>query len=188
VTEAGATVLVDDRERGTTPLSGPIVVAAGSHRLRIVKQGRVPFERRIDIAGQQTLEVDAELMQVVAPTAEPRPKRAPAPLRNASRTSRIEPAPAPAPAGVSPFVAVELGALVSPGLGGELAARCEGSCSAPLALGGGAFVAGGVAFSSGLDVGAEIGVLRLGASYEDRPDPIVPWDTPATVGQRTISR
>ena len=59
--EVGATVVVDGRPRGTTPLSAPIRVAAGTHILRATKEGFAPFERRIQVAGGEKVKVVAKL-------------------------------------------------------------------------------------------------------------------------------
>jgi hypothetical protein len=59
--EPGALVVVDGRERGTTPLPGPIRVSAGSHVVRVYKEGFSAFERRVDVAGAQAVAIDARL-------------------------------------------------------------------------------------------------------------------------------
>jgi len=57
----GATVVVDGRERGKTPLSGPIVVAAGTRVVRVSKEGYLPFEAKPIVAGKASVSVDAKL-------------------------------------------------------------------------------------------------------------------------------
>ncbi len=59
--EPGATIVVDGRTRGAYPPSAPLRVPAGSHVVRVYKDGFVPFERRVDVAGRQVLVVDAKL-------------------------------------------------------------------------------------------------------------------------------
>jgi hypothetical protein len=49
----GARVTIDGVDRGTTPLPGPVRLAAGSHTVRIMKDGFMPFETRIDLAGKR---------------------------------------------------------------------------------------------------------------------------------------
>ncbi len=61
VVEADATVLVDGVERGKTPLAKPVRVSAGSRFVRVIKEGYVPFEQRIDIAGRTNVVVNAKL-------------------------------------------------------------------------------------------------------------------------------
>lgn len=58
--ENGALITIDGRERGTTPAS-PLRVSAGTHVLRVYKEGFAPVEKRVEIAGKQTLVVDAKL-------------------------------------------------------------------------------------------------------------------------------
>jgi hypothetical protein len=55
--DAGASLVVDSRDRGTTPPAGPIRVAVGTHVVRVYKQGFVPFEARVEVAGGQTVAV-----------------------------------------------------------------------------------------------------------------------------------
>jgi PEGA domain len=59
--ETGANVVVDGRARGTLPLAAPVRVSAGTHVVRVYKEGFVAFETRVDVAGQQTVAVDAHL-------------------------------------------------------------------------------------------------------------------------------
>jgi hypothetical protein len=62
--EAGATVTVGNRNRGTAP-TGPLRVSAGSHLIRVFKEGFLPFEERVDVLGGQTSKVDAKLAPLV---------------------------------------------------------------------------------------------------------------------------
>lgn len=59
--EAGAVVVIDGRDRGTAPLAAPLRVAVGSHVVRVYKEGFVPFEQRVEIAGQQRVALTARL-------------------------------------------------------------------------------------------------------------------------------
>ena len=61
----GAKIVIDGRERGFTPLPGPLVVNAGTRFVRIVKEGYAPFEAKPSIAGKSTVEIDARLEQLV---------------------------------------------------------------------------------------------------------------------------
>lgn len=58
--ENGAQITIDGRERGVTP-SPPLRVSAGTHVLRIYKEGFAPVEKRVEVAGKQTLVVEANL-------------------------------------------------------------------------------------------------------------------------------
>ncbi len=55
--EAGASLVVDSRDRGATPPRGPIRVSAGTHVVRVYKPGFVPFEVRVEVAGGQTVAI-----------------------------------------------------------------------------------------------------------------------------------
>lgn len=59
--EPGAAVVIDGRSRGTYPTAGPLRVAAGSHVVRVYKEGFGPFEARVDVAGRQSALVEARL-------------------------------------------------------------------------------------------------------------------------------
>jgi len=63
--EAGATVRVGNRARGSTPLNGALRVAAGSHVVRVFKEGFLPFEARVDVLGGQTAKLEVKLDQLV---------------------------------------------------------------------------------------------------------------------------
>jgi hypothetical protein len=58
--ESGATLVVDGRERGTVP--SPLVrVNAGTHLIRVSREGFLPFETQVQVAGAQTVIVQAKL-------------------------------------------------------------------------------------------------------------------------------
>lgn len=58
--EMGTTVIIDGQQRGQTPLKKPIRVKAGTHTVRAYKEGFLPFEEQIMVAGaqRQTVMVD----------------------------------------------------------------------------------------------------------------------------------
>lgn len=58
--ETGAQVVVDGRDRGRTP-APPVRVGAGSHVVRVFKEGFEPFEKRVEVAGRQNVIVEAKL-------------------------------------------------------------------------------------------------------------------------------
>lgn len=51
VTPPGATVVVDDREVGVSPLSGPVLVDIGTRTVRATMQGYADAQQRVDVAG-----------------------------------------------------------------------------------------------------------------------------------------
>jgi hypothetical protein len=61
-TEAGAVVKVDDQVKGTTPLQGQIVLAAGPHTLAVEKQGFVTYQRDVQIEASKVVEERATLV------------------------------------------------------------------------------------------------------------------------------
>ncbi|KYF71954.1 hypothetical protein BE15_27185 [Sorangium cellulosum] len=62
--EPGAAITVDGQSRGEFPLLAPLRVAAGSHGVRVYKEGFEPFETRVEIAGGQTARVSARLRRL----------------------------------------------------------------------------------------------------------------------------
>ncbi|MBL8717821.1 MAG: PEGA domain-containing protein [Myxococcales bacterium] len=57
----GATVVIDGKERGKTPLAAPVIVSAGTRIVRVSKEGYVPFEAKPIIAGKGAIKVQANL-------------------------------------------------------------------------------------------------------------------------------
>lgn len=65
-TEPGAAILIDGRDRGTWPPPGALRVPVGSHVVRVYKEGFLPFEKRIEVASGQTVELVASLRALEA--------------------------------------------------------------------------------------------------------------------------
>jgi hypothetical protein len=59
--EPGASILVDGRSRGTSPLAGPLRVGVGTHVVRVFKEGFLAFEQRVEIASAQTAALEVRL-------------------------------------------------------------------------------------------------------------------------------
>jgi hypothetical protein len=51
--QPGTTIVVDGQDRGATPLSGPIRINGGTHSVRAYKEGFVPYETQVMVAGGQ---------------------------------------------------------------------------------------------------------------------------------------
>lgn len=64
--EPGATIVVSGQTRGELPLVAPLRAAAGTHVIRVFKEGFEPFETRVDLAGGQTARVDVKLVPLAA--------------------------------------------------------------------------------------------------------------------------
>jgi PEGA domain len=60
----GASIVIDGRDRGDYPPVNPIRVAAGTHTVRILKEGYTPFETSVDVAGGRTAQVGAKLLML----------------------------------------------------------------------------------------------------------------------------
>lgn len=59
--EAAAAITVDGKTRGEAPLKAPLKVSAGSHVVRVYKDGFLPFETRVDVAGGQPMRLEVKL-------------------------------------------------------------------------------------------------------------------------------
>ena len=59
--ERDSMVVIDGTQRGTTPLAEPIMVNAGTHTVRVSKEGFETFEAQVLVAGKQRKLVTAEL-------------------------------------------------------------------------------------------------------------------------------
>jgi PEGA domain len=59
--EPGAAITISGQDRGEYPQVKPLRVSAGSHVVRLFKEGFEPFETRVEIAGGQTAKVAAKL-------------------------------------------------------------------------------------------------------------------------------
>jgi len=58
--EAGASIVIDGRERGTTPAAA-LRVNAGTHLVRLSREGFVALERQVQVPGGQTVTLQATL-------------------------------------------------------------------------------------------------------------------------------
>jgi len=64
--EPGASIVVGGQARGEYPPVTPIRVSAGTHLVRVVKEGFEPFEARADVAGGQTARITAKMRALTA--------------------------------------------------------------------------------------------------------------------------
>lgn len=63
--EAGATVTIDGKPAGTTPLAAPVRLDEGTHAVRIEKPGFDPVEKQVAVAGQKAASIDLPLAKTV---------------------------------------------------------------------------------------------------------------------------
>ncbi len=64
--EPGASIVVDGKPRADYPLIDPLRVSAGSHSVRLFKQGFEPYEIAVEVAGGQTAKVEAKMPALAA--------------------------------------------------------------------------------------------------------------------------
>jgi len=75
-TPSGASVSLDGKTVGVTPITGT-EVSAGSHSLRITKEGYEPYEKSVTVSSGEQSAVDATLTEIVTPTKTPTPTPTP---------------------------------------------------------------------------------------------------------------
>jgi hypothetical protein len=88
---AGAIVAVDGETVGTTPLSGPLLLDAGKHTIRLRKDGAEDVDKEVDVAAGSETSVSITL--AAASSARPAPAAEP-----------LAPPPQPARGGYGPLV------------------------------------------------------------------------------------
>lgn len=64
--EPGAAIVVSGQAKGEYPPISPLRVAAGTHVVRVLKEGFEPFEAKVDVAGGQAVAVTAKLRPLAA--------------------------------------------------------------------------------------------------------------------------
>ncbi|NUO53218.1 MAG: PEGA domain-containing protein, partial [Polyangiaceae bacterium] len=64
--EPGASIVVDGKPRQDFPLLEPLRVSAGTHTIRLFKEGFQPFEQSVDVAGGQTARITAKMPALAA--------------------------------------------------------------------------------------------------------------------------
>ncbi len=64
--EPGASIVVDGKPRQDFPLLEPLRVSAGTHTIRLFKEGFQPFEQSVDVAGGQTVRIQAKMPALAA--------------------------------------------------------------------------------------------------------------------------
>jgi hypothetical protein len=64
--EPGAAIVVGGQARGDYPPISPLRVSAGTHLIRLFKEGFEPYETRVDVAGGQTARVVAKMAPLTA--------------------------------------------------------------------------------------------------------------------------
>lgn len=62
--ELNAAITIDGRQRGTYPSPNPFRVPAGTHIVRVYMEGHEPFEKSVDVAGNQKLTISAPLRKL----------------------------------------------------------------------------------------------------------------------------
>ena len=92
VAPPGIEVYLDGDKRGTTPLEGPLRVAAGKHHVALKKGEETILEKRVQIAGGIATKVTAPSEQ-----AEPEPAAEPSPEESANVPESEPPEPTPEP-------------------------------------------------------------------------------------------
>ncbi|MBN2715602.1 MAG: PEGA domain-containing protein [Deltaproteobacteria bacterium] len=93
----GATLYVDDFERGTTPFVGPRRIAIGKHMVRVESDGRVLLEKEIFIAGGMTTAISTNSPETKVGPKPPEADNAPDAFTTDPQSARMPPPVAPNP-------------------------------------------------------------------------------------------
>jgi hypothetical protein len=174
VNQPGAVVVVDGRERGVTPITQEIRVAAGSHQVHVKKPGFWPFDTRVEVAGRQNVRVDVDLK----PVDQPEPAPAPPVVRDQA------PSKATPPTREQPQLSLELSVagLLAASHGGELRDSCNASCDASPGLGGMLRISGSHRLGSIVDIGASLGFFGVRSVLDGRTETARPAGLPDVGG------
>jgi hypothetical protein len=83
---AGATVVINDKDVGTTPISTPIQVKSGDASIIVKADGYVAYTSARDLPGGETTNVEVKLVPAAkpTPTPEPVPDNTPPPQKDTS--------------------------------------------------------------------------------------------------------
>src|SRR5262249_52022050 len=160
-------VAVDGRARGSTPLPGPVAVDAGTHGVRVSREGHETFEAQVVVAGGQRKRLQATLRPLRSGAAGPGP--------SPGTGGPLRPGPAPEP-GFRPhlYLQAAAGGALAPSFGGSADARCAaGDCSSrarPLGLLAGARVGYRLSGGLGLELFAGYAYLKESATRQARAE------------------
>jgi Tetratricopeptide repeat/PEGA domain len=123
--QPGSHIQIDGNDRGTTPVARPLRVLRGPHRVRITRDDTAPFDQFIEVTPGRTVTLDVRQQPIQGETPETPPLAPPVATDAANKSAAACPLCS---------VAVEVGAVVAPTLGGEVSG-CT-SCNRSLAWGG----------------------------------------------------
>lgn len=124
----GATVFLNDEERGTAPLPGKLMVTASIvHKLRVEREGQPLLERDIQVGGTQTIsiEVNEDDPDTAKTETAPSPELAPASKRNPLKVTGIVMAGVGGAAAIAGLVTGKLSLTKTE----ELEEKCGGATS-----------------------------------------------------------
>lgn len=150
-TEPGAQIAIDGRDRGVSPTPGPLRVLTGSHLVRVLGEGFLPFEARVEVLAGQTARIT---------------------VAGKRRAPEAPPAPRPAPSAPPPSrrfgIEIAGAGMIAPSFGGEVGASCDNRCDSGPAFGGYGALRGSYAIGPSLDVGVSAGFLAARRTLANR--------------------
>ena len=147
----GAQIAIDGRDRGVSPAPGPLRVLTGSHLVRVLAEGFLPFEARVEVLAGETARITV-VEQRRAPEAPPAPR----------------PAPRAAPPAHRFGIEVAGALMIAPSFGGEVGESCDERCESSLGLGGYGALRGSYAIGPSLEVGVSAGFLAARQTLDER--------------------
>ncbi|MDC3985044.1 PEGA domain-containing protein [Polyangium jinanense] len=155
--EPGAQIAIDGRDRGFFPAPRPFRVLTGSHLVRVLQEGFLPFETRVEVVAGETTRITVSRQR---------------------RVPEAPPAPGPALPAAPPArrFGIELAGamLIAPSFGGQIMESCTERCDATPALGGYGVLRGSYAIGASLDIGVSAGFLAGHQTLTERRTPLRP--------------
>ncbi|MBW2278056.1 MAG: PEGA domain-containing protein [Deltaproteobacteria bacterium] len=110
----GATVYINGKDRGTTPLDAPLYVNVGEHEIEVTKQGKRLHREVLAVAGRQKVTVDVEVAGEELPPTPVEPETEPEPEPEPEEPEE------PSPTGPRIWTWVALGVGVAAGVTGGI--------------------------------------------------------------------
>jgi len=177
--QPGSHIQIDGTDRGTTPVAKPLHVTRGAHRVRITRDDKVSFDQFIEVTPGRTVALDVRREPIQSETLEA--PSIPSPVTPDATTTLGSPRQGSKRADACPLcsVAVEVGAVVAPTLGGDVSG-CT-NCDKSVAWGG--RVMGRVAFGLGARWAMSLdgGYLAIGEQVSGRTTSAFPMGAPTAL-------
>ena len=140
--QSSSQLVIDGRDRGGAPTDGRVRLTKGNHHVRVIKEGALPTEIVVAAIPGQTV------------------------------MAEVDQRPSDVPSNQRWSLGIELGATVTPALGGDVAG-CSSPCERSIGAGGRVMVRAGRALGKALSLSIDVGFLALGQDIESRAADVI---------------